>query len=1219
MQASKDTDALTIPLLTETFHEFVDDNWHAVSHLYASFLEKARSNHPLRGRILHDLGLGYARRYEKTDSIEDLEAAIFQLQESLHAISENYADRAELLRTLVDLHVDLHGRLENRFREGPESEIDIAIERAQCLTQAAPDEDPVRFRILQSLGALYFTKFERTGDLPFLDLAIETSHECLNITPKCYSERLEVLHYLSTGYRSRFRALGEAHDLKLAVSLGHEAVQSTALDDPDLSHRLYDLGATYDSKARSFGRFEDLEAAINFIQEASHLLPKDDPNQVQYLADLALLYTNRYQISDDLADLDDAILMMQNSAGLVPEGQPYPVDVFYYLGMAFMWKGRRLCTEQDLEISIEMFEKALNQPVHPDNQRGLHMNIADAYSDRFRKGGPADAESAINHYIKAIALAPDDDPSQISSLCNLGALYMRYYERTGFMKHLEASIMTLEKAFKHMPKDAVKAINFMNDLCSGYQKRYHLTRALDDLEGSIRLAKEILLIAPVYHEDGRRTFHNLAAGNYYQYLRLRKKEDLEKAIRWWEKALQVTPEDHPSRVEQATVLGRSYLTLYCLTKKEEDAERGMKHYQEAFDALSSKEDPRQADLLLFLGIASLERYRIARKDKSLQLAAEYWSNAIASVPLAGKQAGFFESLGYGYYKKYSYTGNKEDRELAIAQFSRALKQSHYPPAVGVKSGQMLLELYAEAQDWHSAYEAASTAVSHVPLVTPYSLDNADKQHMLTELYECINLASNAAAVALMVGKPPLEAFRLLELGRGIIMGSMNDIRLDISDLKQHYPEIAQKYMDLRDQIDVSESASVADTGLSDISPSALSKGSQRYDAAKELERNIQEIRALPGFGYFLQAPSEDDFKSSANCGPVVVINISNYCCDALIVEESGLRALHLPKLHKSDILDRLRDFQPQTISLDMLEWLWHSAMAPILDSLGFRENNPQHWRRIWWIPTGPLARFPLHAAGDYSGSSGTVLDRVISSYSSSVKVHIRAMQEHRSRTRIRPDGRAIIVGMPGLQYVPQETRRVSDLCESMGLQVVTPQPQRQEVFDALDDCAVFHFGGHGQTDIADPSHSSLILQDGKLDVSSLLEKRVRDGSRRPFLAYLSACGTGQIKNYDLIDEGLHLIAACQVAGFQHTIGTLWEVNDKSCLDIADVVYKCLKEGGMSNESVSRGLHEASRRLRSRWMLENSELRGGSMRSGVRDVVDIDNVPLYWVPYVHFGL
>ncbi|KAL8646924.1 MAG: hypothetical protein Q9210_005856 [Variospora velana] len=48
----------------------------------------------------------------------------------------------------------------------------------------------------------------------------------------------------------------------------------------------------------------------------------------------------------------------------------------------------------------------------------------------------------------------------------------------------------------------------------------------------------------------------------------------------------------------------------------------------------------------------------------------------------------------------------------------------------------------------------------------------------------------------------------------------------------------------------------------------------------------------------------------------------------------------------------------------------------------------------------------------------------------------------------------------------------------------------------------------------------------------------------------------QVEHDELIDESLHLMGACQLAGFQHIVGTLWEVNDRFCVDIATITYDC---------------------------------------------------------------
>lgn len=127
-------------------------------------------------------------------------------------------------------------------------------------------------------------------------------------------------------------------------------------------------------------------------------------------------------------------------------------------------------------------------------------------------------------------------------------------------------------------------------------------------------------------------------------------------------------------------------------------------------------------------------------------------------------------------------------------------------------------------------------------------------------------------------------------------------------------------------------------------------------------------------------------------------------------------------------------------------------------------------------------------------------------------------------------------GFNDLRFVPLEMNKLQRLCGRLQIQVSQPQPYREDILSALNDCVIFHFAGHGETDQQDPSKSSLVLADGPLALADLFETNLHD--RKPFLAYLSACGTGQIKHDALIDEGLHLIAGYQIAGFRHVIGTL---------------------------------------------------------------------------------
>jgi CHAT domain-containing protein len=170
-------------------------------------------------------------------------------------------------------------------------------------------------------------------------------------------------------------------------------------------------------------------------------------------------------------------------------------------------------------------------------------------------------------------------------------------------------------------------------------------------------------------------------------------------------------------------------------------------------------------------------------------------------------------------------------------------------------------------------------------------------------------------------------------------------------------------------------------------------------------------------------------------------------------------------------------------------------------------------------------------------------------------------------------------GLSTLRFAKQEVEELGKILASMS-PIKLERPTRAEVLDELGSCKVFHFAGHGTSHPTDPSMSSLLVTDWKqnpLTVKDLVAKKLHQSP--PFLAYLSACSTGDNKVAQLLDEGIHLMGACQLAGFQHVIGSLWPVSDSHCVDTAMVVYNGILQAGMSDESVARSLHRAAIKLR----------------------------------------
>ena len=194
----------------------------------------------------------------------------------------------------------------------------------------------------------------------------------------------------------------------------------------------------------------------------------------------------------------------------------------------------------------------------------------------------------------------------------------------------------------------------------------------------------------------------------------------------------------------------------------------------------------------------------------------------------------------------------------------------------------------------------------------------------------------------------------------------------------------------------------------------------------------------------------------------------------------------------------------------------------------------------------------------------------------------------------------ITPGQKKLDFALPEINRIDALCRSMGLHVKRPSPLRNGLLSALQDCDIFHFAGHSLSHRLDPLRSSLLLDDGSLTVTDLYGANIQN--QKPFLAYLSACGTGQVKMDKMIDEGVHPIASYQIAGFRHVIGTLWEVNDRSCVDAAANTYEWMKTHIIDDDTISEGLHHASLQLRENWVTESKSRAAKRMTTQTREAL-----------------
>ncbi|KAI1046439.1 hypothetical protein LB505_013155 [Fusarium chuoi] len=986
-------------------------------------------------------------------------------------------------------------------------------------------------------------------------------------------------------------------DLDVAIANLKNNLESIPHDDPDfcstaalLAHAL----RKHYLLSRPNGVLSALEESITFLRQVIDGSSINDTRRAKWLISLAFGLSLRCDATDCESDAREASRLSFEAVGAVEkDGPPYATilqSACHFIGKQAI----RLHKEDDLEKVFEMHKSIISATTvdHPKLRSRLRSYDDTLFKGYLSFGDIEYLEEAIrvSEYIVNIPDQSSEDHAR--NVWILSHRLVQRYLRTGTTADLDDSIRACQQAVDDTPINSNDRQRRLQSLCDRLGEKYSQTLEEADFQAAKVLMDQILDHLPTKQKSRARSLGNIGIILSLRYRQTGHDDDFQQAIRVAREAVELTAEGDIGRAVRLSNLGGVYVEAYGKTGNTERLEEAIRIGR---DTLAATPDGHPDKALRHFNLAD-----------RLQL-------------------------------RYSESKSTDDLEEAISLYRLTLHEFRAPMFLRVQAGYSLMQGCVLNRDWNEAYKAGSETIDHLSLFRPFSLQKSDIQREASKL---LGLGTETASLALEVGKSAATALESLELARGVMASSINVLRAEIKDLERDFPELAGRYTSLREQLDT---GSVLNSDFALGEEVWGNKMSERYDTGEQISALLEEIRSKPGFKSFSRPEDEERMRSAAALGPVIVVNVGPLTCDAIIIRQDGFSAIPLHKLNQFDIDSKYRSLGRG--SLKVLEWLWDTVAEPILNALGFTEvHRDGEMQRVWWVLTGSLSTFPIHAAGRHSRRNGeTVMDRVMSSYATSVSAIVQSR-----RTAPVSHNEALLVSAgetPGhrrLAFADREVNVLRDICRQMNLKPVEPEPIREDVLSHLGKCKIFHFAGHEYTDTADPSKSQLYLKDWQtepLTVASLLELNLhREG---PFLAYLSACGTGQIKSEKLFDEGIHLISACQLAGFRHVIGTLWEVDDHSCVDMAAIIYEEILRGDMSDESVCRGVHVATKQKRDQWLDETYgaekainpvENEPGKEKRDVnveRDIISLDeddgqgipgveNGPLHWVPYVHFG-
>ncbi|KAK1456147.1 hypothetical protein CMEL01_16559 [Colletotrichum melonis] len=1143
-------------------------------------------------------------------------------------------DFAEQLRRLSLIREDQY------LLTGATADIDDAITIARMAIDVLPRGHNCLGRYLSRLSLALGTRYLRTEAIQYLEEAIRIARRAVDATPQNHPDRAECLNTLGVQYFSRHSRTEALSDLEEAIDLFRGAVQATPPYHPSRTGHLSNLGLRIGDRYLFTQNITDLNEAIEIARETVRETPDSHPDYARFLGNLGYGLGQRHSHTGSRTDLDEAILISRKAVETTHPNSPDLLWRMCNLGTQF--HSQYLCTEvvTDLDRVIDITRQAIEATDRDHPERfGFLGNLVLFLNERFsRTAVRDDLEQAISTGREVVQAMPENHPTRSRCLSNLGLALRSRYSCTGTMKDLEETITVAREALRTIPHQHYDLASALHNLAVAIGERYSHTGAMGDLDEAISISQQAIETTPIGHPDRAGRLNSLANRVGQRYSRNGGIIDLEQGISAAEEAAETGPIDHPNRAGYLCNLGNHLHDRYLLTGAADDLEKAVTVTREAVEN-TPHDHPKRASYLSTLGSRLGDWYSrtgvIADLDEAIKIANE----AISSTAKTHiYRAGRLINLGLRLLDRYNNTMAENDLQESKNSFIEAFHTHEANISYRLRAARHILSMPNLLHDPRAAHNIAEAAVNLIPLLSPLSLQSTDKQYQLRQV---AGLASDAAALALLVDHQQLvqpasentdvirvdqvllSAIRLLETGRSVIASSLQDIRTDLSSLQGQLPELAQSFVELRNMLDRPASGDNLDAHSLVRPPYAAVD--QRHQASSRMSTLLDEIRRQPGFETFLMAATEAQMRTAAAHGPFVIINVSQHRCDALIIEQAGIRVVELEQLTQDEILSKAGQIK----SLETLSWLWTAVAKPVLDALGFTKTlaDNDSWPRVWWIPTGSLVRFPIHAAGHHlQGNSETVLDRVVSSYASSIKSIINTRQQGHQKPPVNLDSKVVLVAMQEtpaqsvLHHAVDEVDTIESICASRGVPYHQPHPSQQAVLNDLETCRIFHFAGHGSTHTSDPLQSRLLLkdwQDNPLSVEIILDK-INLQATSPFLAYLSACGTGQVLVDKSLDESIHLTSAFQLAGFRHVIGTLWEVDDALCVDMARMTYEYMSEKGFSDESVSCGLHRAARRLRDEWVskLERSEMK---LNRDAVLVADTAQGTPTWVPYVHYGV
>ena len=940
-----------------------------------------------------------------------------------------------------------------------------------------------------------------------------------------------------------------------AVAARRKALELTDKRDGAYPGRLGELAAVLVTEFRVTGSVAALQEAERYYRAAIRRFDREDDSFPGLLSNHGTCLHDLALRGGGLTALERAVRAHRDALAAVSPAGPLSPMAKANLGLALLHlyeeTGKRSALEEAIELSREAVAETPEE--HVDYlPRRVNLAVAlQTLSERI--GDPEVLDEAIDLLRDAVDSTPADHASRFKYLHDLSSALMRLARHSGDYSGLDDAIEAWQGVVGRTPDSHPAKPGRLSALATAQFIRFQsdptviapLDHGIGDLRDALRLTPEGHALRPMLQT-------NLGALLLSRSEHAGDRDALHEAIQLSREAEAAAPPDGSDRAMYLSNLGLALVQQARLSDSPGDAHDAIAVLERALDACS-RDDPGRARALIAMGTAQARAFELGD------------SNALA---------------------------------LGTSAFREAAPMETAPSADRIWAGRDGGRLAASGGDPAVALDAFAGAVRLIEDAAWAGLRQADQQRALSE---CNGLPMDAAALAVETGHPEL-AVQLLEQGRGVLLARQLEAPGLHARLQAAAPDAADELAWINSELD----SAAMDTDQNE--PAARNLAERRSRLARQRASLLERLRSQPGLQDLTGPPGPGILLAAGSGGPVVIVNVSDYRCDALIVAGGQARPVRLAMTMQegADQVAKLLEAADtgDTRQVDeVLRWSWDRITGPVFTELGITAPPPDGGEtHVWWCPTGLAAFLPLHAAGGYRNEHNghCALDLAVSSYTPTLRtlIQLRQRQPVLSETQEGP----LVVAMPktpgqkDLESTETEAADITGRFPAHEL-LTGPTATRETVAQAMPRHPWAHFACHGSQDLLRPYQGALHLHDGPLTITQIM--RLELPGR--VLAYLSACETSR-GSTTIPDEGITLASALQIAGYQHVIATLWQISGVAAVDIARNLYDQVVIVHDGDPGIDVGKAAAALRAAVTALRQDSP----------------DMPALFWAPYIHTG-